>query len=106
MIVEKTIALNLLYDTYGKLLTDKQQEVFEYYYHEDYSYQEIADILEISRSGVYDTLKRACSLLEEYEEKLQFISKRTIFINELYALENEQVNKVIESYLFKGGKYE
>ena len=106
MIVEKTIEQNLLYDTYGKLLTDKQQEVFEYYYHEDYSYQEIADILQISRSAVFDTLKRASNLLEEYEAKLQFISKRRDFIQALYQLEHEDVNEVIENYLFKGGKYE
>lgn len=106
MIVEKTLELNLLYDTYGKLLTDRQREVFEYYYHEDYSYQEIADILAISRSAVFDTLKRASALLEEYEESLMFLKRTDEFIFALHQLENEDVERVIEEYLNKGGKYE
>ncbi|HZJ87136.1 MAG TPA: sigma factor-like helix-turn-helix DNA-binding protein, partial [Erysipelothrix sp.] len=63
MKVEEVVTLNTLYDTYENMLTKRQQEVFGYYYHEDLSHQEIADILDISRPGVYDILKRTRNTL-------------------------------------------
>ena len=70
MNIEKTVFLNKLFDYYEKLLTQRQQEVFRYYYQDDLSYQEIADILGISRAAVFDNLNRTSKLLIEYEEKL------------------------------------
>ena len=32
-----------LYETYNKLLTEREKNYFEYYYFEDYSMQEIAE---------------------------------------------------------------
>lgn len=103
-LAEKTVYYNRLFDIYAPLLTSRQSEVFRYYYHEDYSYQEIADILEISRSGVYDTLQRALALLEEYEEKLRFLHKLDAFFKDLHSLEDHRVDEMIEEFL-KGGKY-
>ncbi len=103
-LAEKTVYLNRLFDIYAPLLTKRQQEIFRYYYQEDYSYQEIADILEISRSGVYDTLQRALSSLEEYEEKLAFLQKLDVFIEDLSSLDDQRVDQMIEKFL-KGGKY-
>ena len=64
-----------LYDYYYKLLTDKQQEYLSLYYCEDLSLAEIAQDLDVSRNAVYDNLKRAVNLLEEYEEKLHLLEK-------------------------------
>ena len=64
-----------LYDIYGKLLTDKQQEYVEEYYYMDLSLSEIADNHNISRNGVYDQINKATSLLEEYETKLHLCEK-------------------------------
>jgi len=69
------LLMNLLYDFYGSLLTDKQREIFEMYYFNDYSLGEISEILDISRQGVYDTLKRAESSLEFFEDKLNLLKK-------------------------------
>lgn len=62
--------LNLLYDFYGDFLTKKQKEVFELHYLNDLSLGEIAENFNITRQGVYDILKRAQDVLENYETKL------------------------------------
>lgn len=73
--MDKKIYIMNLYDYYYKLLTDKQQEYLSLYYCEDLSLAEIAQDLDVSRNAVYDNLKRAVNLLEEYEEKLHLLEK-------------------------------
>lgn len=72
---QKREELIALYDLYGNLLTDKQKSYFEDYYFMDLSITEIAENYGISRNGVFDQLKRVNKLLEEYEEKLNLLSK-------------------------------
>ena len=68
----------LLYDFYGELLTERQQQVYESVVLEDYSLSEVAQELEISRQSVHDMIKRCNNTLEEYEEKLHLVEK---FVN-------------------------
>jgi|SRR5690625_1547596 len=75
--LEKTTRLNMLYDFYHSLLTNKQRDYMELYYREDYSLGEIANKTNVSRQAVYDTIKRTEQLLETYEEKLQLYIKFT-----------------------------
>ena len=105
MMIDETIALNRLFDYYGSLLTKRQQEVFEYYYHEDYSYQEIADLLNITRAAAYDNLKRAKESLYNYEEKLRFSKRLDDLIKSLQDLKDKEVNQLIEKF-YNGGKYD
>lgn len=74
-VLAKTNRINLLYDFYGKLLTEKQQTFFTYYFHDDYSLGEISDVFGISRQAVYEHIKRAGQSLDEYERKLQLLAK-------------------------------
>ncbi|MEE0776949.1 MAG: YlxM family DNA-binding protein [Bacillota bacterium] len=60
----------LLFDFYGPLLTQRQQEVYDYSRSEDMSLGEIAEALGISRQAVHDNLRRTEKILEEYEAKL------------------------------------
>lgn len=64
-----TIALILLYDYYGDLLTSRQKECFEMRYYQDLSLGEIGEELGISRQGVHDNLSRAEALLRNMESK-------------------------------------
>src|SRR5690625_4592570 len=73
--LEKTTKLNMLYDFYHPLLTEKQKEYMELYYLEDYSLGEIANLRDVSRQAVYDNIKRTEQLLETYEEKLNLYKK-------------------------------
>ena len=68
--LEKKDYYNSLYQYYGVLLTDKQKEMFECYYIDDFSLSEIAENLNVSRNAVWDTLKKVIDKLEEYEVRL------------------------------------
>ncbi|OXM84640.1 putative DNA-binding protein [Paenibacillus rigui] len=71
----KTNRINLLFDFYEKLLTEKQQTFCKLYFHDDYSLGEIAAEFQISRQAVYEHIKRAEAVLEDYETKLALLSK-------------------------------
>ncbi|MCW3489941.1 YlxM family DNA-binding protein [Dethiobacter alkaliphilus] len=73
--LEDTTRINMLYDFYGNLLTDKQRECLELYYQDDLSLAEIADNSGISRQGVHDLIKRAVKTLEKAEEKLALVKR-------------------------------
>ena len=64
-----------MYDFYGELLTERQQQVYESVVLEDYSLSEVAEDLGISRQGVHDMVKRCNKILEEYEQKLHLVEK-------------------------------
>ncbi len=61
--------MTLLFDYYGELLTQRQQQCFDMRYNQDMSLGEIAEELRVSRQGVHDNLSRAEALLRNMEEK-------------------------------------
>lgn len=73
--MEKFVEQTLLYDFYGELLTERQQQVYESVVLEDYSLSEVAENLGISRQGVHDMIKRCNHTLEEYESRLNLVEK-------------------------------
>lgn len=73
----KNLEITVLYDFYGDLLTEKQQEVIELYYNEDLSLAEIAALSGITRQGVRDSIKRAEGQLTEFEERLGLAQRFT-----------------------------
>lgn len=73
--MEKFVEQTLLYDFYGELLTERQQQVYESVALEDYSLSEVAENLGISRQGVHDMIKRCNHTLEEYESRLHLVEK-------------------------------
>lgn len=64
-----------MYDCYQNLLTDRQRDVMELYYNEDYSLSEIAEMLQISRQAVNDSLRHSEAILMETEQKLGFAKR-------------------------------
>lgn len=78
---EKNLRLVVLFDTYGALLTEDQQNMFGLYYNEDLSLAEIAESTGLSRQGVRYAIKHAEEALLSYEEKLG-LSKKLSAINE------------------------
>ena len=100
--LEKTIEINLLFDYYGELLTDKQQEAMKLYYYHDLSLAEISEKLEISRQGVYDHLHRGEDILRDYEQKIGLINRYNKFKKEIDNL----IIKIDELNLTKTQKSE
>ncbi|MCC3376267.1 YlxM family DNA-binding protein [Cohnella sp. REN36] len=85
----KTTRVNILFDFYGPLLTEKQQTFLKYYFHDDYSLGEIAADAGVSRQAVYEHLKRAEQVLESYERKLGLVSRHERLQEGLSLLERQ-----------------
>lgn len=78
IVMEKKVMQTFLYDFYGELLTQHQQNIYEDFVLDDLSLSEIAEEAGISRQGVHDLVKRCDRILEGYEEKLHLLER---FIN-------------------------
>lgn len=61
-----------LFDFYGELLTQKQREIIELYYQHDWTMQEIADALSITKQSVSLTLHKGVEKLYVFENQLHF----------------------------------
>ena len=88
--LEKTERVNWLFDLYGDLLTEKQQQYVSMYYREDLSLSEIAEELDVSRNAVYDQLRRALKSLESYEESLHLLGRHEERISLIQKIEKEE----------------
>ncbi len=73
--MDKLTQINLLYDFYGQLLTERQRQFIELYYCHDLSLGEISEQNGVSRQSVFDTLKRSEQTLYRFEEKLGLVGK-------------------------------
>lgn len=74
--MEKRQYYVVLYDFYGNLLNEKQQQYFEYYYFDNLSLQEISEELNVSRNAIHKSLKIIEDKLEFYEDKLKLYQKQ------------------------------
>ena len=83
--IDKNVHICVLLDNYGPLLTDRQRDIMELYFHDDLSLSEIAEQYNISRQGVHDAVKRGAEALEEYEEKLGLASSQEALREQLLA---------------------
>ena len=73
--MEEKIKISLLYQLYGKMLTEKQQEIIEDYYNNDLSLSEIAENNDITRQAVRDIIKKSEKKLNSYEKTLGLMQK-------------------------------
>ena len=60
--IDKKIYYSIVFSQYSILLTEKQRNLFNYYYNEDYSLGEISEELGISRNAVWDALNKTTNL--------------------------------------------
>ena len=78
----KDMRFPLLLDAYGGLLTDRKRELLEYYYNDDLSLSEIAELTGLSRQGVRDGIKKAEDELHTLEETLS-LARMTETVSEI-----------------------
>jgi uncharacterized protein len=64
-----------LFDRYGALLTDHQQEVLDLHLKSDWSLAEIAANQGTSRAAVHDIVRRSTNSLEDYERRLGLLAE-------------------------------
>ncbi len=70
--LRRVVRIGSLFNLYGELLTEHQQQMVDLYYCQDLSLGEIAKHYDISRQAVHNNLKRAEEFLEDCETKLGF----------------------------------
>ncbi len=87
--MEQFLYLSTLFDLYGALLTEKQQECLRLHLFEDFSLSEIGEELGISRQAVYDNIHRSEKAMESYEKKLGLAAR--------YHEERQELAKIYES---------
>lgn len=91
--------MNYYLDFYEQLLTKKQQKICNYYFREDYSITEIAELESISRAGVHDAIKHSELALEDFEAKLncyQSFAKRQEVYKKIKEFNHAEINELID----------
>ena len=101
--MDKLVEIGFLYEFYGELLTKRQSAIIEAFYFQDFSLNEIAENLNISKQAVYDTMQRAEKNLYEMEEVLHLLQnyrEKEYCVDEirklLIPLKNDQNTVIIE----------
>ena len=73
--LEESLEITVLFDFYGPLLSNRQQEFVKLYYDEDCSLTEIAEGCGVTKQAVSTGLKAAEKKLRFYEEKLGLVAR-------------------------------
>ena len=89
------VLLNILYDYYGELLTDKQKNYFKDYYFDNLTLSEISENYNISRNAIHKSLKEIEEKLLYYEEKLKLYEKNIKIKKIIANLDDDLKNKII-----------
>ncbi len=95
--IDDILELTLLFDFYSMLLTEKQRDIFDMYFNLDYSLQEIANTLDISRQTVFNTIKSCKTNLYSFEEKLGLIDRHNKIKDDVSKSISE-INYVLNSF--------
>ena len=75
MNIEERVQIAILSKYYGKMLTEKQQNILSMYVDNNLSLSEVSEELGISRQAVKDALDNSMQTLKYMEDKLQFIAR-------------------------------
>lgn len=86
--LDTMIEFAMLYDFYGALLKDKNNEIFEDYMFNDMSLSEIAGERGMTRQGVRDIVVRSREKLVSFEQKLGLVER--------FNTVKKQINFIIE----------
>ena len=99
--LEKRDYLIILYDLYGELLNDKQQQYFEEYYFNNLSLGEISENLNISRNAVHKSLQSIEEKLQFYEEKLKLYKKSKIIYDIIDKESSQEIKKILKEMILE-----
>ena len=103
--MEKRDYLIILYDLYGELLNDKQQQYFEEYYFNNLSLGEISENLNISRNAVHKSLQSIEEKLQDYEEKLKLYKKSKIIYDIIEKESSQEIKKILKEMILEDEIY-
>ena len=81
-----------LFNIYGSLLNESNKKYYKFYYEENFTLQEIADLEKVSKSYVGNIINKTSKKLEEYESKLHIYESRKN-LNETLLIDD--INEII-----------
>ena len=97
--MEKLIYYNNLFDIYNSFFTEKNKKIFEYYYQENLSMQEIAENFSVSKSFIGSTIKKMEQKLDELESNLQIYKTKQQLNNILNMNDLNEIKKEIKELI-------
>ena len=86
--LERRVHVNVLYDLYGPLLTERQRKVYEMCCFSDLSLSETAGTLGITRQAVHILVNRTAERLLTLEQELGFAARLERLENRVKELES------------------
>ena len=95
--MEEVLYYTELFDFYGTLLTEKQQNYFKDYYFNNLSLSEIAENYEITRNAIHNQLREVKEKLEYYEKNLQLVDKQKKTKKIYLELTDEKAKKELKN---------
>jgi len=87
--LKRHVEIDALLSYYEPLLTDKQARIMRYYYGDNYTLSEIAELTGTSRNAVHDHIKKTEKKLREYEKRLGLKRKSEERRRRIDALKDE-----------------
>ena len=99
MKIDERTKLTMLFDEYGKLLSDKQFDVMDKYLNLDISESEMAELENGSRQAIHDAIKKAKKQLFEFEEKCGFVEFKQDLKSDLLSATEEAEDKSLRQKL-------
>lgn len=96
---EEMFHYNELFDIYGNLLNEREKEIFNLFYEEDLSLQEIANERGVSKSAIGNTIKTINKKLDNFETKLGFLNKINILEKLIDKIDNLDLKNDIQKFL-------
>ena len=98
--MEKFVYYNYLLDIYGFLLTEKNAKIFALYYADNLTMQEIADMMQVSKSFVGTSIKNTEKKLNYWEENLKIFTMKEKLKNLLTeknsTIIKEKIKNIVE----------
>ena len=89
MQIDERTRLTMLFDEYGKLLSEKQFEVMDKFLNLDISESEMAELENGSRQAIHDAIKKAKKQLLEFEDKCGFVKFKQDLAHDLFSVAND-----------------
>ncbi len=99
--MEKFFYYNNLYLIYKDLLKENNSEIFDLYYGENMTMQEIADLKKVSKSRIGIIIKNVEQKLDNYESILK-LNERNTKLKELLEVEDIKIIKEEIENILKG----
>lgn len=89
----------ILYEIYKNLLNEREKSYFEYYYFEDYSLNEIAELNNVSKAYASKFLNKVTNKIINFERSLSINNKNVKIREILTKIDDNAIKNSIEEFL-------